>query len=82
MVLPSSSSCLSSSVHLRPTLRGVDAEVVIKVANINQQSPHTIIVAMANYLLEHTDGKIPQEFVNEILQRKSLIREGSSNKGD
>lgn len=50
---------------IRPSFYGYHSELLIKLANKNSITPHTLIVVMAE-MLNKQDGNLPRELINEV----------------
>lgn len=50
---------------IRPSFYGYHSELLIDLANKNNTTTHTLIVAMAE-MLNRQDGNIPRELIDEI----------------
>ncbi len=50
---------------IRPSFYGYHSELLIRLANLNNITTHTLIVVMAE-MLNKRDGKLPRELINEV----------------
>lgn len=55
---------------MRPRFHGVQRDILIRIAEDNNISPHTAIVAMSLMIKQLEEGIIPQRFIDEVHQHQ------------
>lgn len=55
---------------MRPRFHGYQEELLSYLAEKNNTSPHTIIVAMSLMLKDKQDGILPQEYLDEVYKHQ------------